>query len=304
MSTKDLRQVKTINELTTAKTYGGNDLDAASVYETLIKQALTMPGTLNKCYGLFHSYSFSNCLLAMFQMEAMGIDITPIGTRGKWKTLNKWVETGSTPIAILYPVFSSFWKTEEEKQPDGTIKHKNVKITYISGFQVHHEHFALSQTREYKPETELKSALNIDWTDVLNKLNIKQIKWDTINGNAQGYALPMSRELAINPLCATVDKTMVHEIAHILLHGNDKEFIDNDVLGRDVKEVQAEMVAYLVTSMLGVTDDTVLGHSRHYIQHWLGDGEIQPKEIKAVMRATDKILEVITGKEKKTYKRD
>ena len=96
---------------------------------------------------------------------------------------------------------------------------------------------------------------------------------------------------------------MVHEIAHILLHGNDEEFIDNNVLERNIKEVQAEMVAFLVMSMLGVTNEEVMSESRGYIQHWLKDGKVEPSETKAVMRAVDKILEAIAQKQKKQYKR-
>jgi hypothetical protein len=63
------------------------------------------------------------------------------------------------------------------------------------------------------------------------------------------------------------------------------------------------MVAFLVMSMLGVTDEEVLSESRGYIQNWLKDGKIEPSETKQVMRAVDKILEVITQKKKKEYKR-
>jgi hypothetical protein len=285
------------------ETHYGNDLDTASVYETLINKALTEPGTINKAFSLFHDYSFSNSLLAYFQMQARGLDVTPIGTFRKWKSLGKTVAKKSKALAILYPVFSSFWKDDEVKNEDGTITKKRVKITYISGFQVHHEHFALSQCKEYGQEQEQRIDLKIEWARVLNDLKIKQVAWDTIEGNAQGYARPMQRELAINPLCTSRDKTMVHEIAHVLLHGNDDEFIDNKVLSRNIKEVQAEMVAFLVMSMLGVTDEEVLSESRGYIQNWLKDGKIEPSETKQVMRAVDKILEVITQKKKKEYKR-
>ena len=236
-------------------------------------------------------------------MKRKGLDVTPIGTFKKWKSLGKTIAKGSKALAILYPVFNSFWKDEEVKNADGTITKKRVKITYISGFQVHHEHFALSQCKEYGQETEQRIDLKVDWDRVLNDLKIKKVKWDTIEGNAQGYARPMLRELAINPLCTTAAKTMVHEIAHILLHGNDEEFIDNQVPEQNIKEVQAEMVAFLVMSMLGVTDEEVLAESRGYIQHWLSNSKIEPSETKQVMRAVDKILEVITQKKKKQYQR-
>lgn len=300
MTTAEKTKVATISAIENHK---GSDLDAASVYETLINQALTEKGTINKAFSLFHDYSFSNSLLAYFQMKHKGLDVTPIGTFRKWKSLGKTVAKGSKALAILYPVFNSFWKDEEVKNADGTITKKRVKITYISGFQVHHEHFAWSQCKEYGQETEQQIDLKVDWDRVLNDLKIKKVKWDTIEGNAQGYARPMLRELAINPLCTSRDKTMVHEIAHILLHGNDEEFIDNNVLERNIKEVQAEMVAFLVMSMLGVTDEEVMSESRGYIQHWLSNSKIEPSETKQVMRAVDKILEVITQKPKKQYKR-
>jgi antirestriction protein ArdC len=300
MTVAEKQTVSTIAEI---EKHYGNDLDAASVYETLINKALTEPGTINKAFSLFHDYSFSNTLLAYFQMQAKGLDVTPIGTFRKWKSLGKTVAKGSKALAILYPVFSSFWKDEEVKNEDGSKTIKRVKITYISGFQVHHEHFALSQCKEYGEETPQRVDLNIDWNRVLADLKIKKVEWDSIEGNAQGYARPMQRELAINPLCSTADKTMVHEIAHVLLHGNDEEFIDNNVLSRNIKEVQAEMVAYLVMSMLGVTDEEVLSESRGYIQNWLKDGKVEPSETKQVMRAVDKILEAITQKQKKEYKK-
>jgi Zn-dependent peptidase ImmA (M78 family) len=298
MTNTDKTTVSTITEI---ETHRGNDLDAASVYETLINQALTNPGTINKAFSLFHDYSFSNSLLAYFQMQARGLDVTPIGTFRKWKSLNKTVAKGSKALAILYPVFSHFWKDEEVENADGSKTIKRVKITYISGFEVHHEHFALSQCKEYGQETEQRIDLKINWEKVLSDLNIKQVKWDMVEGNAQGYARPMQRELAINPLCTTADKTMVHEIAHVLLHGNDSEFVDNQVLSRNIKEVQAEMVAFLVMSMLGVTDEEVMSESRGYIQNWLKDGKVEPSETKAVIRATEKILEKITNKPKKQY---
>lgn len=299
MTQAELTKIRTFDELVNHR---GQAIDSSSVYEILINQALTQPGTINKAFSLFHDYSFSNSFLAVLQMQAKGLDVTPIGTFNKWRTLGKTVAKGSKALAILYPVFGSFFTDEEIENKDGTKTKKRVKITYIKGFSVKHEHFALSQCKEYGQETEQKVDLNIKWNEVLERLNIKQIQWGTVEGNAQGYAYPIKRELAINPLNACKDKTMIHEIAHILLHGKDEEFKDNNVLERNIKEVQAELTAYLVVSMLGCSNEEVLSESRGYVQHWLKNEKIEQAELKQVMRATDKILEAITGKEKKQYK--
>ena len=298
--TNDL-EVRNIEEVVNHR---GQALEAGSVYMTLINKALTERGTINKAFSLFHNYSVGNSLLAYFQLQAKGLDVTPLGTYNKWKSLGHQVAKGSKAIAILFPVFGTYFTDEEVKDNDGNTTKKREKRSYIKGFQVHHEHFAYSQCKDYKEEVEQRVDLNIDWAKVLETLKIKQVQWDTIEGNAQGYARPMLRELAINPLCTSKDKTMVHEIAHVLLHGKDEEFIDNIILERDIKEVQAELVAYLVISMLGVTDEEVMAESRGYIQAWLGLNQIGSSEIKQVMRASDRILEAITGKKRKNGRED
>ena len=55
MTTAEDTRVATISAI---ENHRGEDLDAASVSETLINQALTEKGTINKAFSLFHTNSF------------------------------------------------------------------------------------------------------------------------------------------------------------------------------------------------------------------------------------------------------
>jgi antirestriction protein ArdC len=276
-------------------------IEVGTAYETLIQNALSNPGTIAKCYKLFHSYSFLNTMFASMQMENDGIDLTPIGTFNKWKSLGKHVKKGAKAIAVIYPVIGYFFKEEEDKD---TGKKVVIKIPRVKGFEIKRTHFAYSQCREYGKEDEIQRvSLDVDWVKVLKTLDIKQIKWGACEGNAQGYAIPLQRAIAINPLNTNKDKTMVHEIAHVLLHGSDERFTDNEVLVRDTKEVQAELTAYLVLSMLGCSNEEVMSESRGYIQNWLGDNKISEKEIKPVVKAAEMIMAAATDKKTKDNKK-
>src|SRR5262249_47952955 len=68
---------------------------------------------------------------------------------------------------------------------------------------------------------------------------------------------------------------------------DDLEFA-MDRLTRDVKEVEAELTAYLTKSALGQTQN--LEYSRGYIQNWVGDGTVEKVRFGKVFGAADAIL--------------
>jgi hypothetical protein len=77
-------------------------------------------------------------------------------------------------------------------------------------------------------------------------------------------------------------------MAHVVL-GHTKEHLmtDSETTPRDVKEVQAESVAYILCSILGLTG---LDESRGYIQGWLSGASITEKTAHQIYSAADKIL--------------
>lgn len=257
------------------------------VYSDLIQRAINEPGTINQAYSLFHDYSLLNSLYASYQMKAMKIDITPIKTFKGWNDLGKSIAKGSKAIEILYPNKVSFKVKDEETGKEET-------ITYIKGFFTKRQHFAASQLKDYGTDEPQRIKLNIEWDRVLKDLKLERVKWNTTNGNAQGWCNPTEGTIAINPICKTIDKTMLHEVAHALMHKDSKH-------SREIKEVQAETVAYIVLNMIGCDNQEVLSECRGYIQNWLKSNELEPKISKEIMNTANKLMEVISNKPKKEY---
>jgi hypothetical protein len=157
------------------------------------------------------------------------------------------------------------------------------------------------------PEIELPTW---DVKLALANLNITRKRFRNSNGNVQGYSSEEdgSREVAINPAAKYPAKTMLHEIAHIVL-GHCKalaEATDGSYeMHRGIGEFEAESVAYLVAKELELaTWDP--SESRAYIMHYLQNEGHDPegsngaafddKNISRIFSAANKIL--VAGREK------
>lgn len=61
-------------------------------YNELLNQAVSKQGTIAKCYSLFHNYSIQNQIIAMYQMESRGMNITPINSMSGWNKLGRRIK--------------------------------------------------------------------------------------------------------------------------------------------------------------------------------------------------------------------
>jgi antirestriction protein ArdC len=107
-----------------------------------------------------------------------------------------------------------------------------------------------------------------------------------MDGNAQGYA--RGRSVAVSPVAENPVKTMLHELAHVVLgHTTAAECADDGTLTRAEREVEAEGTAYIVGSVLGIGG---LDKSRGYLQAWLGEGSVSERSAARIFKAADAIL--------------
>jgi antirestriction protein ArdC len=236
-------------------------------YEKIVHEALTEPGKLSTAYSAFWNYSLGNQILAMWQLG----HAEPINTFVKWKDLGRHVKKGSKALELLMPI------TVKAKEGDEDDK-KTI-------FLPKRHWFALSQTdgAEYVPPP----IPDFDIAKAERELEISIEPFHHSDGNCQGYAITDKRIIAINPVAYDAFKTTAHEIGHVLLHPSTIS-ADTQKLTRDIKEVEAELTAYLVCSSLGKTDN--LHFSRGYIQNWITDGTVEKVRFSSVFSAADRIL--------------
>lgn len=264
-------------------------------------EAVNAPGSLGNTYNRFYSYSFLNQIRLLMQ----GVQ-EPVATYRRWTELGFQVQKGSKAKTVLAPLIIT--KRDETGKPKINAKTGKPEQVLI-GFRESNTVFAFSDTDgEQLPEIELPAW---DVKMALASLNIKRTRFRNSNGNIQGYSSEEngSREVAINPAAKYPAKTMLHEIAHIVL-GHCKalaEATDGSYeMHRGIGEFEAESVAYLVAKELELaTWDP--SESRAYIMHYLngeghdpvtGESEISTddKHISRIFSAANKIL--VAGREK------
>jgi antirestriction protein ArdC len=239
-------------------------------YEQAVTQALNEPGKIHQAYSQFWRYSLGNQIMAMAQLGKP----EPINTYPGWQRIGRQVRKDERGIVLLMPVTKT--KTDEATGDEKTSKF----------FIERRNWFGLSQTDgvAYVPEP----LPDFDLDRALAKLEITQRPFEMVDGNTQGYAIPPLKIIAISPIAFEPIRTGIHEIAHILLHADQGKLVDTDRPEQAVREVEAELTAYLTKAALGVEKGQEF--SRGYLQSWLKDTQAEKVRYSAVFGAVDKIL--------------
>lgn len=244
-------------------------------FKQLLNDAVSQPGIISAAYSAFHGYSIGNRMLAYSQCLARQLPIGPIATFKQWKDLGRSVRKGEKAVAMVMPVTIS--KKDDAGEKTGDV---------FSMFVMRNNWFVLSQT---EGEDFAHEAVTPAWdkAKALEALDIREESFAIDNGNVQGYA--QLRTIAVNPVAALPHKTRFHEIAHVVLgHTEEGLITDSEHTPRDVREVEAEGVAYILCSILDLPG---LHESRGYIQNWLQGAEISDKSAQRIFSAANKILE-------------
>lgn len=127
--------------------------------------------------------------------------------------------------------------------------------------------------------------------DKLIAVSPVRVSFEPINSAAKGYFNDAENKIVVKAEMSEEQtvKTLVHEIAHSLLHGKEGEETEAD---RNTKEVQAESVAYTVCRMLGMNTDE---YSFGYIAGWSAGKELKElnKSMETIRKTANKILKEV-----------
>jgi hypothetical protein len=245
-------------------------------FSALLQEAIAVPGRVHEAYSAFHNYSIGNQLLALMQCHQRGIAPGPIATFAKWKERGRYVQKGEKAVVLCQPV--TVKKTTEGDH--GSEEIASTRFLYRRNW------FLLAQTAGQ--EFQIESIPTWDKARALSALGIEEIPFEGVmSGNVWGFA--RGKQIAISPLSPLPARTMLHEIAHVVLgHTTEHEQQDGDATPRNIREVEAEGVALLCASALGLEG---IEYSRGYLQHWLGAGnEIPERACQRIFKAADTIL--------------
>lgn len=253
----------------------GQNSSDQTTFAQLLAAAVSEPGKIHSAYFAFHGYSIGNQLLAMIQCAERGIAPGPIASFNKWKERGRHVVKGQKAIALWMPITLKRTIEQEGADPE--------QIAYTR-YILKNSWFVLSQThgQDYTPEP----IPNWNRDLALQALGIEEIPFDHTDGNVWGFA--RGKQIAVSPLSPMPHRTMLHELAHVVL-GHTVEGIEQDGprTPRSIREVEAEGVAFICSSALGLDGAE---WSRGYLQHWLGDQEVPERSCQKIFKAADAIL--------------
>ena len=287
----NVRDIPTVQTATIPLPVQGKDMDSImQSLESGVEELFTSNRYQEflKTMAKFHNYSFNNTMLIAMQRP----DATLVTSYKNWQSMGRQVMKGEKGITIIAPAPYKKMKEkevlDENQRPimgtDGKPKTEQVEVTvpHFKAVTV----FDIAQTsgepiQTLAPELLTAAVQDFDsFMQAIQKISPVPIRFDEIDGNANGYYHNADKEIVIKKGLSESQtlKTAIYETAHAKLH--DKEIMESLGVEKDrlTKEVEAESVAYCVCSSFGLdTSD----YSFPYIAGWSSSREM--KEMKASM---------------------
>jgi len=236
--------------------------------------------------GRFHDYSFGNIMLIARQRP----DATKVAGFRTWNSLGRFVNKGERGILILAPMVRR--KPEErESLPEETVASERELFGFRAAYV-----FDISQTggNDLPHLTEvqgdvvglrerLTAWLAGQAITVVHSADIAPARGVSSGGKITLLpGLPAAEEFA----------TLVHEVAHELLHRGDRRLETT----KQIRETEAEAVAFAVCESLGLETGSA---SADYIQLWHGDAKLLTASLGIIQRTSAVILAALSPTEKR-----
>ena len=258
-----------------------------------------------------NNYSNRNLRLILSQNP----EAKQVASFKQWKeNFDRYVKKGEKALRIFKPMTKI--KKDENNQPILDKNGKPETVTFFGLVPV----FDVSQTegKDMPKAAEVKEQLtDLDYANLYRALmaiakeNDVSVRFEEMENNKHGYYSVPENQIVLrsNEMNkAQIIKTFLHEMAHAELHHADNPQKEN--LTRSTAELQAESVAYVVSSYYGIDTSE---YSFNYLSGWSADKEtladleaqldIVQQEAKSLMVRMDQALEQLRLSQEKQTKR-
>jgi antirestriction protein ArdC len=231
-----------------------------------------------------YSYSFNNCWLIWLQCPHASM----VAGYHRWQELGRQVRKGEKGIAILAPL------TRKVKDDEG-----EEKARVIFGFKTAYV-FDVTQT-DGEPLPDVSPKLLTDDSPEIREHIARFESFAAAHGHpverkdlggAKGSYNFLSRKITLRPDLPPLQtlKTLIHELAHAILHGAERPDPVPEPRSRlrvkdNLLELEAESCAFIVCHSLGLDTSA---YSFSYLAHWTDDAsELLPAGERACKAAAE-----------------
>lgn len=230
----------------------------------------------------FHSYSFGNILLIAKQRPTA----TRVAGIRTWNELGRYVKKGEKGIQILAPMMG-FRRRKDGDPEENTAEQKRQVLIGFRAVYV----FDVEQTEGAElPEVghTISGEVGEHRDRLLDFTEQQNIELDYNEKIAPALGVSYGGKIVLLPGQSKAEEftTLVHELAHEILHKAERRILTT----KSVRETEAEAVAFVVAKAVGL--DTGLA-SADYIQLYHGNAELLAESLEIVQSTASVILTAI-----------
>ena len=232
----------------------------------------------------FHNYSFGNIL----QIARQKPDATHVAGLYAWNQLGRRVKKGEKGIQILAPMIGV--KRKKDAEAEQNITKQNVPV--LVGFRAVYV-FDVSQTegKELPGMDGVKGEVGEHRDRLTDFITAQGIELEFNEHIAPAMGMSYGGKIVLLPGQSKAEEfsTLVHELAHEMLHKADRRTTTTKV----VRETEAEAIAFVVSKAVGLETGTA---SADYIQLYHGNASLLAESLEVIQKASAVILAALEAK--------